>query len=491
MQQAISYNIVYLYTKDFPGKVFPLVLLSDGKAGYTINQWIYSLMERETTQSTLDRKIRSVMHLHEFYERKYGKTSITKNQAVNLVHDFLKAKRDGNDSLGWTSNKKTSTLKSYLRDINEFDKWHALFHGAEILNPHEERFMSAWEIYADFQQREKWDPMLHLFSAKSHKKIDHKYIIPDGHKRFKSGRKPVPKSFPIDRFVDLIETTPNPRDQMLFLLMGGASLRKSETLHIYYQDILGVDENGTTRVRLDDPETGQMEWNEGEKSIIGTRRKYLSDYFKNDKFRYTNPQLFQLKPRTEGKKGNDHAGFKGMTFSDNGKSILLSDGRFLHTHEAFWIDPRFGIRFDKAYQEYVREYFFHKPTGWPYHPWLFITTKKCSQYGMPMTISALDRAWKRALNRLGLGNLIMHPHSLRHMFGNYAANIVNLPIEITRTAMHHASITSTEVYYSLKNETVRDAIIEGIKHSEINPLESPIMPNTQKLELPSGWNNEV
>ena len=60
--------------------------------------------------------------------------------------------------------------------------------------------------------------------------------------------------------MELVEHTPNPRDQMLWLIMGGGSLRQSETLHIYYQDVLGVDNRGATRIRLDDPEIGEITW---------------------------------------------------------------------------------------------------------------------------------------------------------------------------------------------------------------------------------------
>ncbi|MBT7411125.1 MAG: hypothetical protein HN826_15610 [Methylococcales bacterium] len=482
-----TWQVEWIYTTDFPGRHVPLVIVKNGKPGFVINQWIYWLLEEGITPSLLDERIRAVMHLYEFYNRTYSNRKPTHNESKNLIANFLDAKKYGSANLGWKATPNTSTLKKYLHSINSFDKWQTTFHGASRMNPAEEQFMSSWEIYHDFRRRSKWDPMLHLFPSRVHQKVQHAHTIKIEHSRFRLGKKIIPKAFPINRFVELIEKTSNPRDQMLLLLMGGGSLRGSETLHLYFSDVLGINKYGASKVRLDDPETGEMNWVHKGKNRTGTRAQYLSELYVNDQFKYTNPPLYKLTPRTQGKPGVDHAGFKGMTFSSGGESGITIDGQVIHWHEIFWCDPRFGIRFQKAYDEYVSQNFFNKSSQWPHHPYLFITLEK-NNYGMPLKLGALRGVFNRALKRLGMEKSGLGKHSLRHMFGEYCASILNLSIEQTRTLMHHGSTLSTEQYYHLQSEDVRKAINKAIiENAGIKITDYMIMPNSECIQLPETW----
>jgi len=487
LQKKNTYQIEWIYTVDFPNRVIPLVILQDGHPGYTINQWIYWLVEEGITPSLLDQHIRGVMHLYDFHYRTFGNKALNDSQAENLISDFLNAKRYGSELMEWEPNHSKKTVQRYLTSINLFDKWQSVFHGASRMNPSEERFISSWERYHDFQQRTKWDPMLHLFPSHTNKKVEHVHKLYIEHNRFVVGKKQIPKVFPIERFVDLIESTPNPRDKMLWLLMGGGSLRGSEPLHLYGTDILGVDNTGCARIRLDDPETGVISWDEESNSRTGTRAEYLNKCFSNEKFKYTVPELFNLKPRTLGKLGVDHAGFKGMTFSEGGENIISGDGRIHYWHEVFWCDPRFGSKFQQVYMEYMNEYFFDKPSDWPFHPYLFINVNK-NNFGLPMKLGGIRKAWMSSLKRIGMGNCGLGRHSLRHMYGEYCASILNLPIEMTRTLMHHASVTSTEVYYHLRSKDVRNAINKAIlENAGIKVLDYMILPGSKSIDVPESW----
>lgn len=482
-----AYQIEWIYTSDFPGRPVPLIVLANGKPGYAINQWVYWLLQEGTPPSSLEKHIRAVMHLYEFHYRTYGGTPLTKQQAEHLLADFLDAKRRGSELMGWKPDNRRESLKGYLKYINKFDEWQAAFHGAPRMNPSEERFMAAWEIYRDFQQHTKWDPMLHLFPSRAHMKTEHEHKVRIEHQRFRVGNKRIPKAFPIERFVGLVEHTPNPRDQMLWLLMGGGSLRQSETLHLYYQDVLGVNADGATRIRLDDPDMGEISWESGGKTRKGSRTEYLQECYANEQFKFTIPALYRLAPRTQGKRGSDHAGFKGMTFSSDGEHEFMADGRIAYWHEAFWCDPRFGIRFQHAYDEYISEHFHGKARNWPHHPYLFITLEK-SRYGLPMSLQGIRRAWGRALARIGMADCGLGPHSLRHMYGAYCASVLKLPLETTRILMHHANTTSTEVYYHLRSADVRQAITKAIaENSQHSILDYLIMPGTPRLQAPNSW----
>jgi len=481
-----SHQIEWIYTIDFPGRATPIVILADGNPGFGINQWIYWLLEEGTPPSTLEEHIRHVMQLYEFHYRTYRNTPPTRKQAKHLVADFLDTKRRGSEILGWKPISRQTTLKKCLNSINKFDEWQSNFHGAKRLNPSEQLFMSNWEIYRDFRQREKWDPMIHLFPSRSHRKTVHKHAVRVDHKRFQVGQKTIPKAFPIERFVELVESTPSPRDQMLWLLMGGGSLRQSETLHFFYQDIRGIAHDGTAKVRLDDPEVGEITWVQEGNLRTGTRAEYLATCFKNEKFRKTRPELYRLVPRTQGKRGVDHVGFKGMTFSTTPDAEVDVGGRIIYPHEIFWCDPRFGTRFQRAYEQYVEEHFYGKPSDWPHHPWLFITTAG-PEYGLPMKLGSLRRAWHRALKRIGMADCGLGGQSLRHMYGGFCASVLKLPIEQTKMLMHHANISSTQVYYHLRSDDVRNAIVSAIAQSEEKALDYLIVPETPQPTLPDTW----
>ena len=484
--------IEWIYTSDFPSRAVPLVILNEGKPGYVINQWVYYELQNGITPSLLEQQLGGLMQLYEFTIRKYGARPLTEVEAKNLVPEFLRAKRKGSidhngyDPLGlyWKPNHNYHTLKRYVKTIEAFDKWQATFHGATRLYPSEERFMNAYEVFSDFKRREKFDVLLHLFPSRRHTKEEFKLE----HSRFRVGTKKLPKAFPLDRFIELVEKTPNPRDQMLWLLQGGGGLRQSETLHLYYEDVLGIDELGTPRIRLDDPETGEMEWGEANgRPRRGTRTEYLRECYRNEQFKDTEPRLCNLAPRTQGRRGRDHVGFKGMTFHEVPQSAMLPNGRQIRWHEVTWIDPRFAFRFWRAYQDYVHRYFYQNPVGWPHHPYLFIQLDK-DNYGLPMTLAALRKAWHRALKRLRMEDSALGEHSLRHMYGYYGASVLRLPLEVLQCALHHANPISTQVYYHLDKHEVKKIILKAVAEQAGRDIaDYLIMPGTPQPAFPPEW----
>lgn len=491
MNNCRLYLIEWAYTEDFPGRPVPIVYLADGKPGYVINQWVYWLVEEGITPSSLEKRILHVMSLYDFHYRKYGGQPLDEQQAKHLIREFLEAKKNGSELMQWRPIFRRATIEEYLSSINLFDEWQATFHGGTRLNPSEERFMTTWEIYSEWQHREQWDAMLHLFPSTTKTIKKHKYVLDRfEHKRFKFAAKKIPKAFPIEKFVELVEYTPNPRDQMAWLLMGGGSLRKSELLHLFYEDIRGIGLDGAMRIRLDDPETGEWCWQKGGNLIEGTRSDYLNDCFTNEQFKFTKPELYKLRPRTQGKRGANHAGWKGVTFSETPEAEINVDGRLVYPHEIWWCNPAMGIRFIRACEEYISKYFYNKPTNWPYHPWLFINTSK-EEFGLPWTLKSLDRAWSRALKRIGMEGCGLGPHSLRHMYGSYCASVLQLPLETTRTLMHHANITSTQAYYHIRSETVQRSIAEAIKSSPNKCILNYLIMPGSEVQLPKNWNDKL
>lgn len=493
MIKSRFYQVVWVYSKQFPGREIPLVLLENGRPGYVINQWITYLIEEEITPSRLEIYIRALVHLYDFA---LAQKSLSNYIDFNLdervlLADFIYAKKYGTDQycckkddnsswlqylgLYWKPlTWRTKTLFQYRDAINQFDQWQVTFHNSTRLNPCEEHFLSSYEIYRDSVQRFNWDPLWHLHPTKKHTK----YICETSvygkysHIRYEhaENRRKNPKLFPLDKFYELIQASENPRDKLLWLLMGAGSLRGSETLHLFQSDIEIDPESGNARVILADPEMGDVNWYDGNNKNQQTSRiEYFRCQWKNEQFSASHP-LRNLQPRTQYGRRNSklHAGFKGMTFSENlgSRKIITPENssRQLDNHYIWWLDPRFGEVFKSIYSEYEQNYLWKKPhssktnsKGWPWHPWLFICTNP-THYGMPLTMPALKQSWKRALRRIGMENSGLGLHSLRHMYGFYCANILKLDLEIVQMLMHHANINSTRVYFGIEESTLRELI---------------------------------
>lgn len=424
MDNNIWTTKVWVFTTSFPGRAVPLIYLQDGRPCYTLNQYIYYLIDENITPASLEDNERALRHIYAFTVAMYGDKPLSK-QLENLVGDFIYAKRFGTDefctkkandpkygylvSLGlhWPKTKR-KTIKKYIRAINRFDVWQAAFHGATRLNPCELRFKNAFEIYSDYKQRKGWDPLIHLFSTYSQEKTDYQNTVEQKfeHKGQKSEKKAgAVRPYDPHKFIELVDSCCNPRDKMLMLLMGGGSLRGSETLHLWFSDVAkGVNDWGEALIRLDNPENGVVEWSDDKgRRSTETRTEHFARAWQNTDLSLGNP-LRNLMPRTQYGERNKglSVGFKAMTFAESDGGTFI-DGRLFDQNYLWWIDPRIGGYFYKCYIEYMEEYIwtnYYSKTkkshvhGWPHHPWLFIMINK-KDYGMPLTYDALEKIWTR------------------------------------------------------------------------------------------------
>ncbi|KVP88929.1 hypothetical protein WJ95_13480 [Burkholderia ubonensis] len=488
------WSIKYVFVREFPHRRFPLVFLN-GEPGYVINEWIAHMLDSGIEQSSLEERIRAVLHLHDFCWARHGQKALTEQDAHSLVGEFLTAKKVGTDKpdgtyplgLFWRPVRRATLLK-YLAALNSFDTWQSAFHGSKRLNPAEQRLMTAWELYSEFRRRERWDPMLHLFPARRKEKILHLHQAPRWHQRLQQAPRSSPKCFPLAAFVDLVEQCNNPRDKMLYLQMFGLGLRTSELLHLFTEDVFGIGQYGDARIRLDDPETGQWKWRDSQgKHRSTTRTIYLESNWSNVEFEDTHPELYRLVPRTRyGRRGGMYAGFKGMTFHLGSGLDPTAFG-----NEAVWIDPRIGVYFLKCFEAYMAEHFHGRPKRWPFHPWLYIQLDR-KNFGLPMTLPAVKKMWNRSMKRLGLENLHLGPHSLRHLAGYYCANVLRHPIETTQVLLRHARVESTQIYYHLTNDSVRHSVLESVAQQfDISIGDMPQKTEFATLEIPPHWARSV
>ncbi|SAL81593.1 hypothetical protein AWB74_05993 [Caballeronia arvi] len=443
-------------------------------------------------QSLMQERIRAVLHLCDYCSWRYGEEQLSSESKERLISDFLEAKQRGMgdgtsdeaSGLGWKPANRHN-LERYLAGINAFDEWQATYHLARRLNPFESVVLDVVQSHTLFKSREKWDLLLHLFPSRTLTQRQHTHQLPALHKRHVGKRRAMGKVFPLEAFVDLVEQCTNPRDKMLYLQLFGLGMRGSEVLHLYLEDIFGVSPLGEARVRLDDPETGEWRWIDA-RGIRhrGNRTAYLEQEWANEDFRTRVPQLHCLRPRTlYGRRGGMHAGFKGMSFhfDDSASPELFG-------HEAIWIDPRLGVYYLTCMNEYLQENFHGKPPRWPFHPWLYIQLDRRG-HGLPMTIPALRKMWARDMRRVKLDHLGLGVHSLRHLAGYYCASVLQHPLATTQALLRHASQLSTETYYHLSADAVRDQLNRAVASSlqragAVKPearLRRPV------LELPEHW----
>ncbi|MFB9127772.1 hypothetical protein ACFFYR_33150 [Paraburkholderia dipogonis] len=463
----------------------------NGQPSYVINQWVSHMIRNGVGQSLLQERLRAVLHLCDFCFWRYGDEELSPASKRTLVTDFLEAKQRGtgngtpdeNSWLGWKPANRNN-LKRYLAGINTFDEWQATYHLARRLNPFDTVVLDAVQSHAAFRSREKWDLLLHLFPSRSLTQRRHSHQLPAVHKRHTGKRQSTHKVFPLEAFVDLVEQCSNPRDKMLYLQLFGLGMRGSEVLHLYLEDVFGVSKQGEARVRLDDPETGEWRWFDSTgKSRRGSRSTYLQSEWANEEFRDEIPQLHRLRPRTlYGSRGGMHSGFKGMSFHFD-----ESASPELFGHEALWIDPRLGVYYLTCLKMYLAENFHGKPPRWPFHPWLYIQLDRKS-HGMPMTIPALRKMWMRDLSRLKLGHLGLGLHSLRHLAGYYCASVLHHPLPTTQALLRHASQLSTETYYHLSPEVVREQLRHAVGTAFMSPSAHARADRPRPvLDLPKHW----
>jgi integrase len=203
-------------------------------------------------------------------------------------------------------------------------------------------------------------------------------------------------------------------------------------------------------VVLADPKEGKFEW------ISFSNKK------RNDSRAAFLLERYDLSPRNNLAQNHPmHAGWKGMLADDGTRKESIVN----------WLREDAGILFGILHSEYIRTVRAHLPDG---HPYYFVNEKPGVHYGQPLKLSNAAKAFNRAAIRVGLSTTLpgVNPHGARHFFGFYCASVLRLPIETTQRLMHHQSLQSTEIYYALTNETVRNELISAQKRQL---LETPAL----------------
>lgn len=420
------------------GSSIPILILENGEISLLCLAWARDLMiSEENSPPALYQAIQGVGLFYDFYVLCQNRLPLSAENVSWMLSRFLEARQHGNEFLHWRPVRRKTARNDVVR-ISSFSLFCAKNFNHLPINPPEKTLIKemSFQDRATHHQilamREKWDPLSHLIPATSMGQ-GIVYASPLKIRNRSPSRTNMYDYFPPEKVWALINATPSTRDKLFFLLMFFGATRESEPLHLYVTDVK-VMSNGNARVVLADPIEAPYNWDD---TFLGKRHGTRS-FFLNERYR--------LAPRNNlGMTDPLRSGWKGMEYSAPKRK----------ESEIEWLIPgvdKLFAHFHKRYMKTTRRYV--EDT----HPYYFVNEKEGANFGKPVKLSNMIKAFYRAAKRIGLepSDQGVNPHGARHFFGHFCASYLRLPIETTKIMMRHVNLQSTEVYYSLSMAVVRE-----------------------------------
>ncbi|MEQ8322015.1 MAG: tyrosine-type recombinase/integrase [Rhodospirillales bacterium] len=249
----------------------------------------------------------------------------------------------------------------------------------------------------------------------------------------------------------VIGATKNPVYKGIFLLAAFGGLRVSEILNIWICDVL------PSEFQTKFFSEAQSEPN-GDLLVLRCHpihSKYCGPI--NDSSQTREAYLrtrYDLKPRPLlASQDRLFAGWKGTIVSGE-KS----------THPVFWTNSHAARAFEECFQQILK---FNRTLGSEnHHPYLFINVgdRSGNFLGEPTTISAVQEAFKDAVDRSGLSNRggQLSVHNFRHFYKRYSAKQLQVKPHHIQIMLGHESVHSQDDYGHQFSE-VGEAINSGRK----------------------------
>lgn len=248
-----------------------------------------------------------------------------------------------------------------------------------------------------------------------------------------------PPAFPDARFEELLFKgfktggRYDYRGMLISLLLHGAGFRESEPFHLYISDVFLDPVNPRqSGVHIHHPTYGEapFDWRDARGNPRkGNRKEYLA-------------LEFGIPPRTE-MMGSKHAGWKGGTHDKP------------YYKRAYWFTPEYGEWFCQLWPLYLEQVIrVDRP-----HPFAFINLNR-EPVGSMYNLTQYNKAHAAACERIGLTVSKAYgttPHGHRHAYGR-RLRLAEVPKELIRRFMHHASIDSQAVYTEPSNKEILEAL---------------------------------
>jgi len=472
-------------TVEYPDRLFPLVTMEDGNVSVSINSYLMYLLKTlpgSNQQSSFNHALTAICDLYDFYVAKYKGAALSPNQFRDFLSDFGNSKRygtvkaDGTDptELYWEGVQR-GTVTIYAQWVNDYIDYLHKYHNAIDLNPLEVRIKSSFDRFIEDNpdNKSRKGLLYHLFARSNDEDKEEIRAVNIAGRTTSEDRakQKINKVFPINRAVELIESTSSIRNKMILLLtLFGGGPRGSELTHIMRDDVFWDNKTNNCMVIFDHPKSGRMT-----NFPKVTREKFLTDNFANTHLP-DGHLLKGLKPRNQysnatGVKDKLYAGWKSMTFKNSPRG-------YIYDHMVHWLEEAASIYFWKLYTAYCREYL--ERNGKRYspnstlHPWLFVSDdnkgdKATIPLGYPMTIKAIDGVFESACHRIGLPN--PGKHSARHAYSFYAVNVKDVDPATLSQMLRHGSLSSVEHYYQVDPLKITEHL--GGEPAEYNNIKLP------------------
>lgn len=410
------------------------VLINDGIVNADILRFAHFTYQQGKSLSTLNLLARGLGYFSDFL-----KWAEPRPSERPIVSAFFEALVHGNTDLAWAG-VSIVTARLHVESVAKFIDHFCDVRGQDSPNPLIDVPRNWASTVAELIRRHKSDPLYHLFfTTKRSRDRRRRLCLPlqsaDRALPLKKGN--VEKAFRLEDFITLIEFEDNPRDRMIWLLLGGGGLRESEAVHTFISDISLDDDSLQAAVLLAHPTYGPLNTD----NVGPTRKAYLK-------------QHFGLLPRNQLPSFDIRfAGWKGMRFQKK------------DTAGVTWLHPSFGAVAWRSHVEYLR---LRSATNAKHHPWYFVNLRS-SNIGEPLTLSNLYQLLAAACKRLGLRSP-SNPHSLRHMYVDTLVHVYAMTQEEAQIMVRHRDSQSTAVYMDTAKNLTRQALERLGKQPTIKQL---------------------
>lgn len=418
-----THAVVHLSIDAADAQTLPVVIELDDLANPVISTSIakfarYVQLQGNASYEAISKAVVAIGKLRDYYKHVSNEPALTPGKLRSFLEDFL-TEFDHGTVLGWrpASNQQYLTTRAAIFDYVKF----VMDTSSPFWSTGEAQFIEAC--------RESWISLSHaekslLFHTKSRSRKK-----TGGRKRQTVGLKQY-KPFPPHLVQKLIDETKNPRDKFLFGVLAYGGRRLSEMLHLFLQDVAAREDE--LHIVLKHPSYSPMTWtNQAHTPVNGQRREYLR-------------AMFGLLPRTEHGANRSAAGWKVIKF----------DNEASRSSEIYWIRDggQYLLHLHRQYLHGARAAVPKRS-----HPYYFV-----AQDGEPLTIKAVEKQFDLARRRVekkhGVSLKGYGPHSLRHFYGFYCADVLKADLLLIQKWMGHVQISSTAVYAHISPGTAAKSL---------------------------------
>lgn len=376
--------------------------------------------------------------LYDFMLCVQGTDPVTPEKLPEIVAGFLRKRRNGtseSDTLTWSAVKRETVERDrhYLRLFSEFCAQrfgHFPLVPLRAVCPFDEGGTSFKEIMR-YLSRKSHMLLAHVAGTRS--SFAGRPAI--GLKEAVAHRRSNGRTFMSPSLIeDLILTTPSITQRIVFIMAAFGGPRVSEILNMWrcdilpgrYRPVLFPDDKACDipLVVLAHPSQSRYIGETQPGSVDRLQHLY---------------QAYHRQPRNLLEADSLKAGWKGMLFDND--ALLIS--------QLFWADRSWACICYELFQQ-LRDKVLPLVgvTVRRSHPYLIINDSPSrEEFGQPMKISNIRKAFARACERIGVDESRFHEgvHGLRHSYKAMLEKIGLSPEEV-RKAMHHVSVVSQQSY---------------------------------------------